>query len=156
MNKYNFLVTAGLLLLGFTGYSQVNTDSLAIVAKISEYQLQLGKLQNTVAQKTNDKQNDSLKAQQSADANARAANSLSANPQDKTDAKQADNAASTARGDSKSARKSTGKLEDVNKKILDLQTKIADQQMKLSKFTHYNYTQATPVVPVQPDTSQRP
>jgi hypothetical protein len=156
MNKINFLTTVGLMLLAFTGYSQVNTDSLKIVAKISEYQLQLGKLQNTVAQKTNDKQNDSLKAQQSADANARAANSLSANPQDKTDARQADNAASTARGDSKSARKSKGKLEDVNNKILDLQTKIADQQMKLSQFTHNNYAQSTPVTAAAPDNNIRP
>ena len=130
MKKILPLTVAGLLFIGLTGSAQVNTDSLTIVAKISEYQLQLGKLQNTIPQKTNDKQIDSLKAQQSADANARAANSLSANPQDKTDARQADNAASTAKGDSKTARKSTGKLDDTNKKILDLQNKIAEQQMK--------------------------
>jgi hypothetical protein len=153
MKKILPLTVAGLLFFGLTGSAQVNTDSLTIVAKISEYQLQLGKLQNTIPQKTNDKQIDSLKAQQSADANARAANSLSANPQDKTDARQADNAASTAKGDSKTARKATGKLDDTNKKILDLQNKIADQQMKLSKFTHLPYVPATPTVVVQPDSS---
>ena len=153
MKKILPLTVAGLLFFGLTGSAQVNTDSLTIVAKISEYQLQLGKLQNTIPQKTNDKQNDSLKAQQSADANARAANSLSANPQDKTDARQADNAASTAKGDSRTARKSTGKLDDTNKKIMDLQNKIADQQMKLSKFTHLNYVPATPTIVVQPDSS---
>jgi lipopolysaccharide export LptBFGC system permease protein LptF len=153
MKRLLFLTAVGLFLFGMTGYAQVNTHSLAIVAKISEYQLQLGKLQNTVPQKTNDKQNDSLKAQQSADANARAANSLSANPQDKTDARQADNAASTAKGDSRTARKSTGKLDDTNKKIMDLQNKIADQQMKLSKFTHLPYVPPTPTVVVQSDSS---
>jgi hypothetical protein len=153
MKRFLFLTAAGLLFFCVTGQAQVNTDSLAIVAKISEYQLQMGKLQNTIVQKTNDKQNDSLKAQQSADANARAANSLSANPQDKTDARQADNAASTAKGDSRTARKSTGKLDDTNKKILDLQNKIADQQLKLSKFTHLAYVPATPTVVLQSDSS---
>ena len=135
-----------MIFLGVRGYAQMNIDSMAIVNKISEYQLKLGKLQNTVPQKTNDKQNDSLKAQQSADANARAANSLTANPQDKTDARQADNAASTARGDSKAARKSKGKLDEVNKSILDLQTKIAEQQMKLSMFTRIPYVPIPPAV----------
>ena len=153
MKKILPLTVAGLLFIGLTGSAQVNTDSLTIVAKISEYQLQLGKLQNTIPQKTNDKQIDSLKAQQSADANARAANSLSANPQDKTDARHADNAASTAKGDSKTARKATGKLDDTNKKILDLQNKIAEQQMKLSKFTHLPYVPPTSTVVVQPDSS---
>ena len=148
-----FLTAVGVFLFCFGGFAQMNTDSMAIVAKISEYQLQLGKLQNSIPQKTNDKQNDSLKAQQSADANARAANSLSANPQDKTDARHADNAASTAKEDSRTARKSTGKLDNTNKKIMDLQNKIADQQMKLSKFTHLTYVPATPTVVVQPDSS---
>jgi hypothetical protein len=153
MKKLFSLITASLL-LSIAGHSQMNTDSMAIVAKISEYQLKLGKLQNTVPQKTNDKQNDSVKAQQSADANARAANSLSANPQDKTDARKADRAASNAKGDSKAARKAADNLNDLNKDILDLQTKIAEQQLKLDKFTRSTAMPAAPVVVAQPDTSQ--
>lgn len=153
MKKLLSFTIAGLLLC-IAGHTQMNTDSMAIVAKISEYQLKLGKLQNTIAQKTNDKQNDSVKAQQSADANARAANSLSANPQDKTDARQADRAASNAKGDSKAARKAANKLNDLDKDILDLQTKISEQQLKLSRFTRYTVVPAAPLAVAQPDTSQ--
>ena len=154
--KKLFFLTSVAILACTSGFAQVNTDSLTIVAKISEYQLQLGKLQNTVAKKTNDKQSDSLVAQQSANANATAANSLSANPQDKKDARQADNAASNAKGDSRKARKSSDRLEDLNKNILDLQRKIADQQTQLAKFTHVAYTAAPilPATPVQIDSSR--
>jgi hypothetical protein len=154
MKRLLSLTSAGILLFCMSGFAQVNTDSLTIVAKISKYQLQLGKLQNTIARRTNDKQNDSLLAQQSANANATAANSLSANPQDKKDARQADNAASTAKGDSRRARKAANKLDDLNKNILDLQNKIADQQSKLNQFTHVNYTSVTPPIPVQADTTK--
>ena len=125
----------------------MNTDSLTIVAKISKYQLQLAKLQNTVPTRTNDKQNDSLLAQQSATANVTAANSLSANPQDKKAARQADNAASTAKGDSRRARKAANKLDNLNKNILDLQNKIADQQSKLIQFTHLTYPPVASSIP---------
>jgi hypothetical protein len=147
------LTSAGILLFCISGFAQVNTDSLAIVAKISKYQLELGKLQNTIAQKTNTKQNDSLIAQQSASANATAANNLNANPQDKKDARQADNAASTAKGDSRRARKAADKLRDLNNNILDLQNKIADQQSKLNQFTHINYATVAPLPPAQADTT---
>jgi hypothetical protein len=146
-------LTSACIFFCVSGFAQVNTDSLAIVAKISEDQLQLGKLQNTVTKKTNNKQNDSLVAQQSANANATAANSLSANPQDKNDAKQANNAAGTAKGDSRRARKSSDKLDDLNKSILDLQNKIAGEQMELSKFTHIAYTPPMPMIASPGDTS---
>ena len=143
-----------MLFFSMAGVAQVNTDSLAIVAKISEYQLQLGKLQNTIAKRTNDKQSDSLQAQQSANANATAANSLSANPQDKKNARDADNAASTAKGDSRRARKAADKLDDLNKDILELQIKISDQQTKLNKFTHIAYPPVMPKIAPQSDSSQ--
>jgi hypothetical protein len=78
MKKVLLLTSVASLFLYMSGFAQVNTDSLAIVAKISDYQLKLGKLQNTINKKTNDKQSDSLHAQQSAQANATAANTLNA------------------------------------------------------------------------------
>jgi hypothetical protein len=153
MKRLLSLTSAGIFLFCISGFAQVNTDSLTIVARISKYQLELGKLQNTIAKKTNTKQNDSLIAQQSASANATAANNLNANPQDKKDARQADNAASTAKGDSRRARKATDKLNDLNKDILDLQNKIADQQSKLNQFTHINYAPVASPLPAQADST---
>jgi len=111
-------------------------------------------LQNTVNKKTNDKQTDSLQAQQSANANASAANTLSANPQDKKDARQADNAAGTAKSDARKARKAQDRFDDVNTEILDLQNKIAVQQLKLDKFTRVTYVSAATATPLLPDSTQ--
>lgn len=154
MKKVLLLTSVAILFLCLSGFAQVNTDSLAIVAKISDYQLKLGKLQNTVNKKTNDKQNDSLHAQQSAAANATAANTLSANPQDKKDARQADDAAGTAKSDARKARKANAKLDDVNKEILDLQNKIAVEQLKLDKFSRVRYVSVGAAIPVLPDSAQ--
>jgi hypothetical protein len=154
MKKVLLLTSVASFFLCMSGFAQVNTDSLAIVAKISDYQLRLGKLQNTINKKTNDKQSDSLHAQQSAQANATAANTLNANPQDKSDARQADNAAGTARSDSRKARKSGDKLDDTNKQIVDLQNKIAIQQLKLNKFTRVTYASVSTATPPQSDSTQ--
>ena len=135
MKRTLLLTVTALVFLAVPGFAQVNTDSLAIVAKISDYQLKMGKLQNTINDKTNDKQNDSLQAQQSASANAAAANTLSANPQDKGDARRADNTAGQAKSDARKARKAADRLADVIKSILDLQNKIAVEQLKLDRFT---------------------
>lgn len=143
------------ILCSMAGFAQVNTDSLALVAKISDYQLQLGKLQNTLAKKTNDKRNDSAVAQQSANANSTAANTLSANPQDKTDARRANNAAGNAKGDARRARNSSDRLDDLNKSILDLQNKINDAQLQLIKFTHIAYTPVMPMMPAKADSTQQ-
>ena len=153
--KRILLLTSASVLFYISGFAQVNTDSLAIVARISEYQLQLGKLQNTVAKKTNDKRNDSAVAQQSANANATAANNLSSNPQDKSDARKADNAAGNARGDSRRARTSSGKLDDLNKNIQELQIKIADQQSQLGKYTHIAYAPVMLQTPLIDTTQHR-
>ena len=156
MKRILVLTSAAVLFVCISGYGQVNTDSLAIVAKISEYQLKMGKLQNTVNKKTDDKQSDSLQAQQSAQANATAANALNANPQDKSDARHADNAAGTAKSDARKARKSGGKLDDTNKEILDLQNKIAEQQLKLNKYTRVTSTSTGTATPPITDSTQHP
>jgi hypothetical protein len=113
---------------------RVNTDSLALVSKISSDQLKLGKLQNTVGQTTKDKQEASMKAQKSADENTAAAGKLSDNPEDKKLARDAKNKAGDAKSDARNARKEEGRLDNLNKDIQDLKNKIASEQVKLNKY----------------------
>jgi hypothetical protein len=115
---------------------KINTDSLSLVARISADQLKLAKLQNTVEEKTRDKQDQATTAQQSADKNKTAADRLSDDPMDKTQARKADNAASDAKSDSKKARKASDRLKDLNKNIADLKAKIAEEQEKLDVYIH--------------------
>jgi len=133
---------------------KVNTDSLKLISKISQDQLELGKLQNTVEQKTRNKEDGAVAAQQSADKNSTAATRLSNNPQNKQDAKQADNTAGDARTSARKARKAADRLDKVNKDIADLQTRIAKEQQELSKYTRTAYMPVTPTAPIQPDSTQ--
>jgi hypothetical protein len=156
MKKILILTSAVVFSLSTSTFAQVNTDSLDIISKISKYQLQLGKLQNTVNQKTYNKQNDSLLAQQSAAKNSVAANTLSSDPQNKKDARQADNAASDAKSNARKARKAADRLEDVQKNILDLQNKIAKEQLKMNKYTQVAYIPVMVTPPIQPDSTRQP
>jgi hypothetical protein len=155
MNRILILTSAVVFSLSTSTFAQVNTDSLDIVSKISKYQLQLGKLQNTVNQKTYNKQNDSLLAQQSAAKNSVAANTLSSDPENKKDARQADNAASDAKSNARKARKAANRLEDVQKNILDLQNKIAKEQLKMNKYTQVAYKPVMVTPPIQPDSTRQ-
>jgi hypothetical protein len=134
--KKIYLLTSMFFLFMCTGAfaQKVNTDSLSLVSKISSDQLKLGKLLNTVDQKTRDKQDAAIKAQQSADENKTAANRLGDASQDKKLARQADNKASDARSDAKKARIAADKLDQLNKNIQDLQDKIAKNQSRLNKY----------------------
>jgi hypothetical protein len=154
MKKILLLTSAAAFFLCLSGSAQVNTDSLALVNKISELQLKMGKLQNTITKKSNDKQDDSLHASQSAQANVTAATTLNANSQDQKDARAADNAAGTAKSDARKARSSADKLNDTNKQIADLQNKIFIEQQKLAQFTHIVYTPIPTANPVLPDSLQ--
>jgi len=148
MKKTLLLTAIGMLFICASTFAQkINTDSLALVAKISDDQLKLGKLQNEVEQKTKNKQNAATKAQQSANDNADAASKLTDNPTDKKLARKADNSAGDARSDARFSRKEASRLESLNKDIYDLKRKIADEQAKL-----YKYAPAT--VAVQADTTQ--
>lgn len=152
MFRFILLVFMGVVCLSVNTFAQkVNTDSLKLIAKISEDQLKLGKLQNTVQQKTQNKEDGALAAQQSADRNSTAATRLSNDPQNKADAKQADNAAGDARSSAKNARKANDQLDKVNKQIADLQGKIAQEQAELRKYTG---TTNVPSAPVQQDSTQ--
>lgn len=122
---------------------QVNIDSLTLIAQISQDQLELGKLQNMVYQKTMDKEGAALKSQSSANDNASAAERLSNDPDNKKLANDASNKAGDAKSDARNSRKQSGRLDDLNQKIMDLKTKINGELYKLSL-----YSPASPVAPL--------
>jgi flagellar biosynthesis chaperone FliJ len=137
-----------------TSAQKVNTDSLKLISKIGEDQLKLGKLQNTVDQKTRNKEDGAITAQESADKNSTAATRLSNDPQNKQDAKQADNAAGDARTNARKARKAADQLDKVNKEIADLQNKIAQEKAELSRYTGVTNVPLAPTARVQQDSTQ--
>lgn len=130
------LVPAYLLVFSASVFSQnINTDSLALISKISSDKLKLGKLQNEIEQKTKNKMDASIQAQKSANANTDAANKLSDDPQNKRLARKADNKASDAKSEARYARKEERRLDNLNKDIRDLKNKIADEELKMKKYT---------------------
>jgi chromosome segregation ATPase len=149
------LITAGLVAFSLAASAQkINTDSLSIVSKISEYQFKMAKLQNTVQQTTWNKQDAAVKVQNASDKSSQDANRLDNDPQNKQLAKASDNAASDARIDSKKARKANRKLDDLNKEISELNGKITDEQTRLSVYTGVATPVTTPaVMPVVADTT---
>jgi hypothetical protein len=162
MKKF-YLALMGMTLLCTSVFAQkVNTDSLTLVSKISNDQLKLGKLMNTIGDRTRSMQDDSAKAQQSADNNKTAANRLGNDAQDKKLAKQADSKAGDARSDGRKARNSKDKLDRLNKDIQDLQAKIGGNQRKLDRYIQAGMpvsalapAASMPVVPASlPDTTQ--
>jgi cell division protein FtsL len=155
MLKVVLLASIGVLFLCVrTSAQKVNTDSLKLISKIGEDQLKLGKLQNTVDQKTRNKEDGAVAAQESADKNATAANRLSNDPENKKEAKQADNAAGDARSNARKARKANDQLNKVNKDIADLQSKIAREQAELSRYTGVTNVVLVQAAPVQQDSTQ--
>jgi hypothetical protein len=163
MKKF-YLALMGMTLLCTSTFSQkVNTDSLTLVSKISNDQLKLGKLLNEMGDKTRAMQDDSAKAQQSADDNKIAANRLGDDAQDKKLARQADNRAGDARSDSRKARNSRDKLDRLKQEIQNLQGKIAGNQRRLDQLVNAENKVSVlapispaQVVPVFADTTQHP
>ena len=98
-------------------------------------QLKLGKLQNEVDQKTKNKTDAGERAQNSADDNTEAAKRLSANPDDKKLARNANNKAGDAKTDAHTSRKEARRLVTLNNDISDLKNKINKDQAKLDKIT---------------------
>lgn len=136
MKKVFFLIPAGFLFFSASVKAQqVNIDSLKLVAQISQDQLELGKLQNMVAQQTKDKDGAAVNAQNSASDNATAAERLNNDPDNKKLASNASDKAGDAKSDARKARKQSGKLDDLNKNIMELKSKIAGEQYKLSIYT---------------------
>ena len=136
MKRTFLLIPVYLLIFSVSAFSQnINTDSLALISKISADKLKLGKLQNEIEQKTKNKSDASMQAQKSANENTNAANKLSDDPQNKKLARQAGNKASDAKSEARNARKEERRLDNLNKDIRDLKNKIADEEMKMKKYT---------------------
>jgi hypothetical protein len=136
MKKAFHLLPVGMLLLCHPAKAQrANIDSLELVAQISQDQLKLGKLQNMVDQKTSNKQNAAVDAQNSASDNVRAAERLNADPNNKKLASDANSKAGDAKSDAGKSRKESRRLDDLNKDIADLKGKIAVAQAKLSVYS---------------------
>jgi cell division protein FtsL len=156
MLKVVLFAFVGVLFLCLNASAQkVNTDSLKLISKIGEDQLKLGKLQNTVGQKTRDKEDDSLAAQQSADKNATAATRLSNDPQNKKIARQADNSAGDAKTNARKARNANSQLDKVNKEIADLQGKIAQEKAQLCRYTGVTNVPFASTAPAQQDSTHQ-
>ena len=154
MKKTIIAAFLGLILSTIHVFGQKNTDSLSLIAKISEYQLKLAKLENNVNGAIKDKQAAADQAQISANANIVAANNLSDHPEDKKLAKEASDKASDAKSDAKKGRKESDKLDNLRKDIRDIKGKIADEQAKLSRFTQGGAIYpGTPQMPAQSDTT---
>ena len=149
MKKLLFLTSGGLLFFCMSISGQVNTDSLSLISSISKDQLQLGKLQNQLEQKTNNKQDASVQAQNSADKNSTAAGRLSDDPNNKKLARKAKSGAKDAKKDSRNARNESDNLDKLNKEIQDLQRKISNNQDKLNRLVKDN-----PPKPIATDTSR--
>jgi uncharacterized low-complexity protein len=145
-----------MLLCGSVVAQKANIDSLTLVAQISQDQLELGKLQNMVDQKTKNQQGAAMNAQNSANNNANAAEQLSADPTNKQLASNANTKAGEAKSDAKKSRKQSGKLDDLNKAIMDLKSKIAVEQSKLSIYYPVAFAPVVVPVPVRVDTIGHP
>ena len=144
MKKRLYLVPIALLFFCASGIAQrANIDSLTLVAQISQDQLELGKLQNMVYQRTMDKEGAAIKSQSAADNNATAAEKLTYDPDNKKLAKDASHKAGDAKSDARNSRKQSGKLDDLNRKIADLKTRISREQYKLN-----SYSSAPPAAPL--------
>jgi hypothetical protein len=151
MSKKYLLTAIVIFLFCLSGWSQkANTDSLGLVAKISENQLKLAKLQNSVGKKTKEKRDAAYQAENSADANITAAEKLSNDPEDKTLARKASNKASDAKSDARKARKDAARLDNLNENIQSLEEKIASEQHKLNR-----YIPIKTVAPEQPILTQQ-
>ena len=134
--KRIILSTIAIFLTGSYILAQnVNTDSLKLLAKISEDKVKLGKLINQVDDKTKNKLNASVEAQKSADDNAKAALKLTDDPENKKLAKNAENKADDAKADSRDARKEAGKYEKLNDDIRKLRIKILKEENEMAKYT---------------------
>jgi hypothetical protein len=155
MLKVILLASIGVSFLCVKASAQkINTDSLKLITKISDDQLKLGKLQNTVDQKTRDKGDDAIAAQKSADKNATAANKLSNDPENKKDARQANSSAANAKSNARKARQAANRLDKTNKDIADLESKIAKEQAELNKYLKLTNNMSVVPTPVQQDSTQ--
>lgn len=156
MKKVFYLLPVAMLLCASVVAQKANIDSLTLLAQIGQDQLQLGKLQNMVDQKTRNQQGAAMNAQNSANNNENAAEQLSADPNNKQLASNASSKAGEAKSDARKSRKQSGKLDDLNKAIIELKSKIAVEQSKLSIYCPVAPAPVVTAVSVIVDTTGHP
>jgi hypothetical protein len=136
MKKYFISLSISLFALLRLAMAQApNKDSIKLVNRITEDKDKLSKLQALVPELETQKETTAAKAQESADANRKAANKLSNDPQYKRLAKRADNRAGDARSDAKKARNAESKLDKTNRDIRNLAEKIEKEESRLRKIS---------------------
>jgi hypothetical protein len=136
MKKYLISLSIPLFSLWHLAVAQAsNKDSISLVNKITHDKEKLSKLEAQVPDLVKQKEETAAKAQESADANRKAANKLSNDPQDKRLARRADNMAGDARSDAKKARGAESSLNKTNREISNLKERIEKEQEKLRKFS---------------------
>jgi DNA repair ATPase RecN len=130
-------------------------DSLSLVGKISEDKDKLSKLQGQIADRTKEKEETAVQAQEAADDNRKAANKLSNDPQDRSLARNADSRASDARDAAKKARRAEDALEELQKEIRNMTERIAKEETKLNKYVQESKNlRAAPVVTIPKDSTR--
>jgi hypothetical protein len=137
MKYFSRLLFAPLLVLFATqaGAQSLNKDSLSLATKINSDRDKLAKMQTSLSDKEKLVEESASQAQESADANRKAADRLSDDPQDKRLAKKARKSAGVAKDDSKRARDASDELDNLRKDIRSLSHKIEKEETKLKKYT---------------------
>jgi len=135
MRKVLLLTPIALLFLCVSVCAQeVNKDSLSLVSKINADQTKLDKLQSQLEQQIKKKEDATMRAQESANENLKAANKLSDKPGNKKLARRADKKASIAKRDAKNVRKASDRVDDLQKDIQNTKQRIAVYQGRLKKY----------------------
>jgi len=143
MKKKWILTVMGMMLLGGIVSAQAITkdsinvlnnekDKLKVAKSLNDNKLKLAKLENQVAQYTDNVQKTTEESQKAANDNQEAANTLLEDSQDKKKAKAAKKSANHAENNGKDARKAADKLSDLNKDIDELKKKILSDEQKLA------------------------
>ena len=132
-------------------------QNIEISKKLNERKIDLVKLENEFAKKTQDVEKTALEAQNSALKNQQAADKLRNDPQNKGLANQANKAARQAERSSKSARKANDDLQKLTEDIASLKDKIAEDEGNLgSSTTSLSSVTTNNAAPVASNVAQAP
>ena len=109
-------------------------ESSKIQQSINDHKMDLAKLENKLAEKTEAMHKANARAQEAAEANKDAAGTLNDDANSKKRAKKARKSAKEAESASKDARNAQEDLKDLNEDIEDLRKKIAKEEKKLNEI----------------------
>lgn len=143
--KWTFLLCAFTAFSAMATAQTVSADSISTLNRekekltaalsLTDNKLKLAALQNQLAEQTYKLQLSNEASQKAADTNQEAANTLSADSQDKEKAKDAKKTAAKAEDKTKAAGKAQVKIDKLNKHIEEQQRKVSDDEQKLAAFT---------------------